>query len=117
MAVVGSQETSLGPRISDWTQGVAQNSGGSGEGLIADYRCLLELYWDEICAAVERHRSKSPVEELFKAMDELRQKFRLLDDGEPQFDQRLARAPRIRNLLLIKLTVLTLDLRPGKTIL
>ena len=111
---VSSQETSLAPLISDWAQDVAQNPAGSGEGLIGDYGCLIDLYWDEICAAVQRHPSKLS-EELFDTIDDLRRKFRLWRNGEHQPDQRLVWASSIRNALIIKLTVLTLDLQPGKT--
>ncbi|KAL8787040.1 MAG: hypothetical protein Q9195_007945 [Heterodermia aff. obscurata] len=99
--------------MSDWAEGFAPNPVGTSQGLIGEYGCLLKLCWDEICAAVQKHSRRSPVPELFDTVDKLRQRFRLWINGEDQLDQRLAYASSIRNELIIKLTVLALDLRPG----
>ena len=114
MVALRSQETSLARRISDLAQVVAQSPADRGQGLIEQYANLLELFFEEVCAAVKRHPSKV---ELLDTMEELRRKFRLWHDGEHQLDQRLVRASRIRKLLIFRLTVLTLDLVPGKTTL
>ena len=111
---VRTQKTSLAPRIPGRAQCVTQNPAGGGQGLIGEYGCLLVLYWDEICRAVQKHWSKNQAHELFDTMDDLRQRFRLWNDGEHQSDQRLVWSPSIRKMLIIKLTVLTLDLRPGE---